>query len=98
LAVALELAGQNRYQFQWWALSLINARPYGDKKKGADTGIDGFIYFIEEKNKIGKAVVQVKSGNTSVKDIRDFSHVLDREKAEMADTSENLSLDFDTNN
>jgi len=83
LTGAVELASQNRYQFQWWALSLVDARPYGDKKRGADTGIDGFIYFVEEKNKIGKAIVQVKSGNTSVKDIRDLGHVLEREKAEI---------------
>ncbi|HGJ66682.1 TPA: site-specific DNA-methyltransferase [bacterium] len=83
LTGAKELASQNRYQFQWWALSLIDARPFGDKKKGADTGIDGYIYFMEEKNKISKAIVQVKSGNTSVKDIRDLGHVLDREKAEI---------------
>jgi site-specific DNA-methyltransferase (adenine-specific) len=84
LTGATELASQNRYQFQWWALSLIDARPYGDKKKGADTGIDGFIYFMAEKNKVGKAIVQVKSGNVSVKDIRDLGHVLEREKAEIA--------------
>ena len=30
---AKELASQNRYQFQWWATALIDARPYGDKKK-----------------------------------------------------------------
>jgi len=83
LTGAMELASQNRYQFQWWALSLVDARPYGDKKKGADTGIDGFIYFVEEKNKISKAIVQVKSGNVSVKDIRDLGHVLEREKAEI---------------
>jgi site-specific DNA-methyltransferase (adenine-specific) len=81
---AKELALQNRYQFQWWALSLINARPYADKKKGADTGIDGYIYFMKEKDKVGKVIVQVKSGNTSVKDIRDLGHVLEREKAEIA--------------
>jgi site-specific DNA-methyltransferase (adenine-specific) len=81
---AKELASQNRYQFQWWALSLINARPYADKKKGADTGIDGYIYFMEEKDKVGKVIVPVKSGNTSVKDIRDLGHVLEREKAEIA--------------
>ncbi len=83
LAGAKVLALQNRYQFQWWALSLIDARPYGDKKKGADTGIDGFIYFIENQDVINKAIVQVKSGNVSVKDIRDLGHVVDREKAAM---------------
>lgn len=82
LASARELARQNRYQFQWWALSLIGARPYGNgKKKGADTGIDGICYFMNEKEKPKKALVQVKSGKVSVKDIRELSDVVEREKA-----------------
>jgi site-specific DNA-methyltransferase (adenine-specific) len=83
VAGARELASQNRYQFQWWALSLINARPYGDKIKGSDTGIDGYIYFSDQKDKYKKAVVSVKSGNVSVKDIRDLGHVIEREKSEI---------------
>jgi len=82
-AGAKELAVMNRYQFQWWVLSLVNARPYGDKKKGADTGVDGYIYFWEDKDELKKAVVQVKSGNIKVGDVRDLGHVMDREKAEM---------------
>ena len=82
LAGAKQLASENRYQFQWWALSLVEgARPYRDKKKGADTGIDGFLYFADEKDKVKKAIIQVKSGNISVKDIRDLGHVIDREEA-----------------
>ena len=42
---ARALADQDKYQFQWWAVSLVNAVPYGGKKKGADSGIDGLIYF-----------------------------------------------------
>jgi len=80
---AKELAHQNRYQFQWWVLSLIGARPFGDKRKGADTGIDGYIYFMDEKEKVKSAIVQVKSGKVSVKDIRDLGHVIDREKANL---------------
>ncbi len=82
LSGAKELALQNRFQFQWWACSLVNARPYGEKKKGRDAGIDGIIYFIDEKDKIKKGIVSVKSGKVGVKDIRDLGHVLDREKAE----------------
>ena len=44
-ASAKALANQDRYQFQWWALSLIRARPYQGKKKGADEGVDGIIYY-----------------------------------------------------
>ncbi|MEO5361018.1 MAG: restriction endonuclease [Nitrospirota bacterium] len=83
LTGAEELANQNRYQFQWWALSLINARPYGDKKKGKDTGIDGYIYFNEDMGKVAKGIVSVKSGTVTVKDIRDLGHVMDREQAEL---------------
>lgn len=83
LTGAKELAVNNRYQFQWWALALINARPYGDKKKGSDTGIDGYMYFSDEKDKVKKIIVQVKSGHVGVRDIRDLGHVIDREKAEI---------------
>ncbi len=78
---AKALAAANRYQFQWWVLSLIDARPYGDKKKGKDTGIDGYIFFQSVKAQIEKIIIQVKSGHVSVKDIRDLCHVIDREKA-----------------
>ncbi len=83
LAGAEELARQNKYQFQWWALSLIGARPYGNKKKGADTGIDGYLYFMDERDKVKKAIVQVKSGGVSVNLVRDLRGVIDREKAEI---------------
>jgi len=33
------------YQFQWWAVSLVEAQPFQGKKKGADTGIDGVKFF-----------------------------------------------------
>jgi site-specific DNA-methyltransferase (adenine-specific) len=83
LSGARELARQNKYQFQWWVISLVEGQPYGDKKKGADTGIDGYIYFMDEKDKVKKAIVQVKSGNVSVSQIRDLEGVIDREKAEI---------------
>jgi DNA modification methylase len=84
LTGATELANQNKYQFQWWAVSLVGGQPYGEKKKGADTGIDGYLYFMDEKNKIKKAIISVKAGkNVSVDMIRVLSHVLDREKTEL---------------
>ncbi len=83
LSSAIELAKQNKYQFQWWAVSLIGGQPYGDKKKGADTGIDGYLYFMDEKDKVKKAIISVKGGSTSVKDVRDLGHVIDREKADI---------------
>jgi site-specific DNA-methyltransferase (adenine-specific) len=83
LAGARELAKQNKYQFQWWAVSLVHGQPYGDKKKGADTGIDGYLYFKDEKDKVKKAIIQVKGGNMGSSHIRDLIGVVHREKAEM---------------
>ena len=83
LASAVELANKDKYQFQWWAVSLIGGQPYGEKKKGTDTGIDGYIYYMDEKDKIKKAIISVKGGGTSVKDIRDLGHVIDREKSDI---------------
>jgi hypothetical protein len=84
LGGAQALADQDKYQFQWWAVSLVDAVPYGGKKKGADTGIDGFIYFKPDGKMTEKAIVSVKGGgNVSVPMIRDMGHVVDREKAKI---------------
>ncbi len=81
---ATALADQDKYQFQWWAVSLVNAVPYGGKKKGADSGIDGFIYFKPDGKTTEKVIVSVKGGgNVNVAMIRDLAHVVDREKAKM---------------
>jgi len=82
LAGARALARQNRYQFEWWALGLVDARPAQEKKKGADTGIDGVINFIDDPSgKAKRLIIQVKSGKVSVTQIRDLKGVLEREKA-----------------
>jgi site-specific DNA-methyltransferase (adenine-specific) len=79
---ARALAAQDKYQFQWWAVSLVNAVPFGGKKKGADSGIDGLIYFKPEGKTTEKAIVSVKGGdNVNVAMVRDLAHVVDREKA-----------------
>jgi len=84
---ARTLAEQNRYQFQWWALGLVGARPV-EQKKGADKGIDGRLYFHDEadtaKAKAKQIVISVKSGKVGVKDVRDLRGVLEREKAQIA--------------
>ena len=47
VAGAEALSKENPYQFQWWALGLVNARP-AEQKKGADKGIDGRLFFHDE--------------------------------------------------
>ncbi len=83
---AKTLAEQNRYQFQWWALGLVGARPV-EQKKGADKGIDGRLYFHDEadnaKGKTKQIIISVKSGKVGVKDVRDLRGVVEREKAQI---------------
>ncbi len=81
---ARALAKADKYQFQWWAVSLVDAVPYGGKKKGADTGIDGLIYFKPDGKITERAIVSVKGGeNVGVPMIRDLGHVVDRENAKI---------------
>jgi site-specific DNA-methyltransferase (adenine-specific) len=82
LASAEDLASRDKYQFQWWAVSMVDALPFGGKKKGADGGIDGIIYFKPDGKRTEKALVSVKGGgNVSVNMIRDLHSAMEREKA-----------------
>jgi site-specific DNA-methyltransferase (adenine-specific) len=88
LGAARQLAQDDRYQFQWWALSLVRAKPLGsvgDEKKGkkrSDKGIDGVINFIDDSTgKPKRVLVQVKSGHVKSGDIRDLRGTVDREQA-----------------
>ena len=81
---AQNLALRDKYQFQWWACSLVGAQPFQGKKKGADGGIDGLIYFNDDGKMPKKIIVSVKGGeNVSVAMVRDLAHVVEREKAEI---------------
>ena len=88
MGAARQLATEDRYQFQWWSLSLIRARPLGGQegsregKKGSDKGIDGVIAFVDDSTGRAKRVlVQVKSGHVKSGDIRDLKGTLQRENA-----------------
>ena len=78
------LAKSDAYQFQWWALGLVGARPT-EQKKGADRGIDGRLFFHDENigGKTKQIILSVKAGGVTVAHLRDLRGVLDREKAEI---------------
>lgn len=80
---AAELASQDKYQFQWWALGQVGARP-AELKKGADRGIDGRLYFHDDTSGTSKQIIfSVKAGGVTVSQVRDLRGVLEREKAEI---------------
>jgi DNA modification methylase len=81
---ARNLAERDKYQFQWWACSLVNAQPFGGKKKGADGGVDGVIYFQDEVGAPKKIIVSVKGGeNVGVTMVKDLIATVIRQKAEI---------------
>ena len=79
---AQALAEQDPYQFQWWALGLVGARPH-EKKKGADRGIDGRLLFHDEPmgGETKEIILSVKSGHVTALAVRDLGHVVGREGA-----------------
>jgi DNA modification methylase len=79
---ASSLAEQDPYQFQWWALGLVGARPV-EQKRGSDKGIDGRLYFHDEPEggKTKQVVLSVKAGHTSVAHIHELRGVMEREQA-----------------
>lgn len=79
---ARDLAERDKYQFQWWAVSLVDAQPFGGKKKGADGGIDGIIYFKTGSKTHERAIVSVKGGaHVGVGMIKDLRTTIENEKA-----------------
>ncbi|HEV2200161.1 MAG TPA: DNA methyltransferase [Bryobacteraceae bacterium] len=81
---ARDLAFRDKHQFQLWASSRVDAVPFKGGKKGADSGIDGLIYFKPEGKTTERAIVSVKGGeNVNVAMVRDLAHVVDREKAKI---------------
>ncbi|MHB8542025.1 MAG: DNA methyltransferase [Candidatus Acidiferrales bacterium] len=81
---AEQLAKDDPYQFQWWALGLVGARR-AEQRKGSDQGIDGRLYFHDEGEggATKQIILSVKSGHVNVTYIRDLRGVIEREKAEI---------------
>ena len=81
-ALAVDSENDGRYQFEWWALGLVDARPAQDKKRGADSGVDGYINFFDDNSgKPKRIIVQVKSGGVKRGDIATLKGDMEREQA-----------------
>ena len=86
LESARDLARRDKYQFQWWAVGLIDeAQPWQGKKKGADTGIDGIRYFRDlDRKEVHTMLLSVKGGeNVGPAMVKDLIATLVRDKADI---------------
>ena len=83
-ALAVESEHDGRYQFEYWALGLVDARPANKGRRGADSGIDGYINFFDDNSGQAKRIiVQVKSGNVRRDMIATLKGDMSRENAEI---------------
>ena len=83
-ALATESAHDGRYQFEYWALGLVEARPANRGRKGADAGVDGYInFFDDDSGKAKRVLVQVKSGKVQRGVVATLRGDMEREKAEL---------------
>jgi len=84
LTEAQNLSETDPYQFQWWALGLVTARPV-EQKKGSDKGIDGKIFFHDDAaGEVKQIILSVKGGsNLDVSYVRDLRGVIEREEAKL---------------
>ncbi len=81
---AATLAEADKYEFQKWALSMIDAVPYKGGKKGGDGGVDGYVYFKPDGKVTEKAIVSVKGGaSLTPAMVKDLVVTVDNEKAKM---------------
>ena len=81
---ARALALADKYEFQKWALSMIEAQPYKGGKKGGDGGVDGYLYFKPDGKKTEKAIVSVKGGQSlNPAMVKDLIVTVDQEGAKM---------------
>ena len=83
-ALAVESEHDGRYQFEYWALGLVDARPSNRGRRGADSGIDGYINFFDDNSgKAKRIIVQVKSGHVRRDMIATLKGDMARENAEI---------------
>ncbi len=83
LAGARALFKESPFDFERWAVSLVNGQP--NEKQVGDKGIDGVIRFpLDAKTAVGRCIVSVKGGGqVNPAMVRDLGGTITNHKAEM---------------
>ncbi|MGB3722131.1 MAG: DNA methyltransferase [Pacificimonas sp.] len=85
LGGAEDLWERDPHEFEKWIVPTLEGHLFEGGRKGADGGIDGYIYFKPDGQKTEKAILSVKGGkNVGVAMIRDLVGTMEREKAAAA--------------
>jgi site-specific DNA-methyltransferase (adenine-specific) len=70
---------EGRFGFQEWAIEVL-LHGVVNPKKTADGGYDGYLTYQTDKGK-EFVLIETKSGGVNVKNIREFIHVVEKQKA-----------------
>ena len=70
------------FDFQHWVVEFLLGG-IRNPKDVADGGWDGYITFPKNNNEKGRVLIEVKSGNVNVKNMREFIRVIDKEEADI---------------
>ena len=73
---------EGKFLFEHWFVTALGGQPF-KSGGGADSGIDGFMYFKDIKGKRHDVIVQVKAGGYNRENVAALTHVVERENASM---------------
>ena len=71
-----------RFGFQDWVIEVMLGG-VANPKKVADGGYDGYLTFYKSEKEKGTILIEVKSGNVNVKNIREFINVVTKQQADL---------------
>ncbi|RKZ29493.1 site-specific DNA-methyltransferase [bacterium] len=77
---AKALAEMDKFQFEAWAVSLLEGQPF-KSKGGGDRGVDGLLYFKDFEDNFHRIIIQVKGGGYHLKDVKELKSTMDAENA-----------------
>jgi site-specific DNA-methyltransferase (adenine-specific) len=73
---------QGRIKFQDWVIEVMIGG-VSNIKKSADGGFDGYMTFPISSKEQGRCLIEVKSGNINVKNLREFIQVINKMEADI---------------
>jgi DNA modification methylase len=82
IAGAYALAESDKFEFQTWAVTQLDATP--TEQRSRDKGVDGVASFYLDRKTTGRVIISVKGGtNVEPGDVRDLGGTVQAQKAQM---------------
>lgn len=82
IAGAHALADRDKFEFQTWAVTQLDATP--TEQRSRDRGVDGVASFYVDRKTTGRVIISVKGGmNVEPRDVRDLGGTVQAQKAQM---------------